>query len=98
MENWLVRKEGCYLLSVYLQPRASRDEVVTLFGGRLKVRIKAPAVDGKANKALVCYLAKLFGLAKRDVTLLAGEADRRKKICIKNASKTPSELDAFLVD
>jgi uncharacterized protein (TIGR00251 family) len=94
--KWLVIKEDCYLLSIYLQPRASRDEVVALFDGRLNVRIKAPPVGGKANKALFCYLAKLFGVAKRDVTLLVGEADRRKKICIKNASKIPAELAALI--
>ncbi len=96
MSEWLVIEEDRYLLSVYLQPRASRDEVVALFDERLKVRVKAPAVDGKANKALLCYLAKLFGVAKRDVTILAGETSRRKKICIKNANKIPAELEVLI--
>ncbi len=83
-------------MALYLQPRACRDEVVALFDGRLKVRIKAPPVNGKANQALTHYFAKLFGVAKRDATLLAGETDRRKKIRIKSASKFPPELKAFL--
>jgi len=96
MAEWLLKKEGDYFLAIYLQPRASRDEVVAPYGECLKVRIKATPVNGKANQALIRYFARLFDVAKRDVTLLAGDTGRRKKICIKNACKLPAELREFL--
>jgi len=71
------------VLDIHVQPRADRDEIVGLHGDRLKIRIKAPPVDGKANRHLIEFLAEAFGVAKRDVVLLAGETgrDKRFKIC-----------------
>ena len=67
------------LLRVRAQPRASRDEWMGLWDNRFRVRIAAPPVDGRANAHLRAFLAELFGVAKNQVTLLAGETGRDKR-------------------
>lgn len=47
-------------IQVRIQPKSSRDEIVGLHGGRLKIKISAPPVDGKANERLVLFIAKSF--------------------------------------
>ena len=75
--------EEC-LLSLRVIPRAKSNEVVGFMqDGRLKIKIKSPPVDGKANEALIIYLAKLLGLKKGAITLLSGKSGRDKRILIK---------------
>lgn len=80
METDGYRWDGADLiLRVRVQPRASRDEWLEPRAGRFCVRITAPPVDGKANLHLREFLATLFGVAKSQVTLLAGETGRDKR-------------------
>ncbi len=66
-------------ISIRLQPRASRDEVLGFNDeGMLRVRVKAAPVDGAANAALIQLLAKQFGVAKSIVTLVSGATARNK--------------------
>lgn len=67
-------------LEVYVQPRASKTEVVGLHDGRIKIRLAAPPVDGAANAELVSFVAARVGVAKSKVRVVAGEASRRKVI------------------
>lgn len=67
-------------LAVLVQPRASRTRVVGVHDGQLKVQLAAPPVDGEANAALVDFLARTLGVPRRQVTLVAGEASRRKRV------------------
>ena len=67
------------ILRVRAQPRARRDEWLGLCEDRFRVRITAPPVDGQANAHLRAFLADLFGVAKSQVTLLAGETGRDKR-------------------
>lgn len=71
-----------WLLSVWVQPGAKSDQVVGILDGSLKLRICAPAVDNKANKALVGLVAKLLDLPRRQVSLVGGMTGRRKKLRI----------------
>jgi len=77
------------LLHCHVQPKASRDALVGLYGERLKVQISAPPVDGKANKHLLKYIAKEFGVAKTRVSLIRGESSRQKTLQIINSQKLP---------
>ncbi len=77
-------------LSIRVQPRASRDEIVGPYGDRLKVRITAPPVDGRANAHLIKYLAKVFGVPRARVSLLAGESGREKRLRIDAPSRLPA--------
>ncbi len=80
------------MLSLHVQPRASRDEVVGVRGDRLKLRITAPPVDGSANAHLVRYLARQFCVPKSQVEILSGESGRDKRLAIRQ----PREIPAWL--
>lgn len=89
-------ESGCFswqgetlLLSVYIQPRASRDEIVGLHDNELKIRITAPPVDGKANTHLIKFLAKSFKVSRSQIQLLAGESGRHKKLAIQQPGQLP---------
>lgn len=69
-------------LKVRVVPNARRDEVVGVYGEAVKVKIQAPAMDGKANAALVEFLAERLGVAPRQVTLVLGEKSRDKVLAI----------------
>jgi uncharacterized protein len=64
--------------SVRVQPRASNNEVAGVYGTALKVRLKAPPVDGAANDALLAFLAGTLGVARRSVRIISGESSRSK--------------------
>jgi uncharacterized protein (TIGR00251 family) len=80
------------VLEVHVQPGASRTGVAGLHGERLKLRIAARAVDGAANAALVEFLAGHFGVAKREVTILAGARARAKRVAVSGARREPGTL------
>ncbi len=94
MEHPWYRWQGDDLiLSLRLQPRASRDEVVGVQGDALKIRITAPPVDGKANSYLIKFLAKLFDVPTARVTLLSGDTARDKRVCISRPGRLINEVD-----
>lgn len=70
------------LLQISVVPNAKRTEIDGLHDGALRVRLAAPATEGRANQALVTWLAKALGVAKRDVELVRGETSRRKQMAI----------------
>lgn len=70
-------------LAIRVVPRARRDEIAELMGdGTIKIRLKAPPVDGKANKALIRFLAKFFGIPQNKIEIVAGETKRNKIVTI----------------
>ncbi|MBM3874000.1 MAG: DUF167 domain-containing protein [Verrucomicrobia bacterium] len=69
-------------LQVKALPNAGRDEVVGWHAGALKVRARAPALEGRANAALAEFLADHLGLPRRNVTLVSGEKSRQKSFVI----------------
>jgi hypothetical protein len=72
-------------LEVRLQPRASRNEIVGPRGGRLLVRVTAPPVGGRANKALCELIAKRAGVARGQVSIVRGERSRDKVVSVEGA-------------
>jgi uncharacterized protein len=76
-----VRGDGVLLL-LSVMPNAKRTEVDGMHDGALRVRLAAPPVDGRANEALVAWLAKSLGVRRRDVEVLRGESSRRKQVAI----------------
>ena len=78
----LARRGDGVLLQVSATPNAKRTEVDGLHDGALRVRLAAPPIDGRANEALVAWLAKSLGVPKRDVEVLRGESSRRKQVAI----------------
>ena len=88
-------REGTVIFSVRVQPRASKDEVAGEMGGALKVRLRAPAVEDRANEALVEFLAQLLKTPRSAVRILSGERSRTKRIEIHGV--TQQQILALLV-
>jgi len=79
MAAWRIDAEGA-ILSLKVTPRASKDAIGPGDADRLSVRLRAPPVDGAANVALTDFLARHFGISKRSVTIISGEAARLKRV------------------
>ena len=77
---------GGVTLAVRVVPRASKNQIVGVHGDALKVRLTAPPVEGRANEALIAFLARRLGVRKSEVEIVAGAASRRKMICVINLS------------
>lgn len=77
------------ILNARVQPRAGRDQWLEPRGDRIWIRIAAPPVDGKANVHLRAFLATLFGVARSQVRLLAGETGRDKRLRIAAPRRLP---------
>ena len=80
-------RENAIVVSVRVQPRASKDEIVGELGGALKIRLQAPAVENRANEALVDLLARLLKTPKSAVRILGGERNRTKRLEIRGVTK-----------
>lgn len=74
------------VLELHVQPGASRTEFAGRHGERLKLRLAARALDGKANEALVAFLAEHYKVPKRNVRIASGLKSRRKRIIIDGAA------------
>jgi len=74
------------LLAVKVIPGARKSAIAGETGGRLRVRLNAPPVEGKANRELERFLAGALGLKKNQVRLTAGERSREKTLLLKNLS------------
>jgi uncharacterized protein (TIGR00251 family) len=73
-------------LELKVIPNAPRDEVVGWLGGALKVKVHAPALDGRANAALTEFLASQLALPRRAVVLVRGDKSREKVVRIDGVS------------
>ncbi len=73
-------------LEVYIQPRASKTELAGIHDGVIKIRIAAPAVENAANRALIEFVARHLGVAKRCVRIVSGGVSRRKILEIEGTS------------
>ncbi len=83
------------LLRLLVKPGASREAVLDVFEDRLRVSLKERALEGRANQALVSFLAKLLKLSKSSVTLLKGERSRQKLVKVPLAK---SEVVRLIID
>ena len=80
------------ILDCHLQPKASKDEFAGLHGERIKIRLTAPPVDGKANAQLLAFLAAAFAVGKSQVSLESGQQSRQKRVRIKQPQHFPAAL------
>ena len=70
------------LLKVKATPGARKSEIAGEAGGRLRVRLQAPPVEGKANRELIKFMARSLGLKKNRVSLVGGEKSREKTLLL----------------
>jgi uncharacterized protein (TIGR00251 family) len=79
---WISAVENGARLQVLIVPRASSTQIVGIHDDRLKIKLTAPPVDGKANQALVRFLAKRLNVSKDQFNIVSGETARRKTLTV----------------
>ena len=84
------------MVECQIQPRATGNSFAGVINNRLKIRLQAPPVDGAANKTLIKYLAREFGVASGKVRLLKGEHHRLKTLAIEAPRRFPPETGIHL--
>lgn len=80
MPPWLHEHGDDVLLDVLVVPKSARSRIVGEHDGRLKVQVTAPPVDGRANEALVRFIAEALDVARAQVEVVGGHSNRRKTI------------------
>jgi uncharacterized protein len=81
---------GTVTVSVRVQPRASKDEIAGAMDGALKIRLRAPALENRANEALIEFLADLLKTSKSAVRIQSGAQSRIKRVEIRGV--TPQQI------
>jgi len=91
--GWRREEPEALVLRVHVQPGAKRTEVAGIHGegeaARVKLRLAAPPVDGKANDELQRFLALQFGVPRRAVEIVQGDTSRRKTVRIARPARRP---------
>ncbi len=91
--NWFHSEGGgIFILTLYIQPGARRTEAVGLHGDAMKIKLAAAPIEGKANAALLKYLADCFEVPRNQVVLKQGEKSRRKIVMILQSKRSPDTL------
>lgn len=89
MSLWYrVGADGCVTLTLHIQPGARKTELAGLHGDALKIRLAAPPVDGKANAALIDFIADRLEIARSAVRLKSGQNSRRKVLEVSGVAET----------
>ncbi len=87
MSDWLrIAADGRITLTLHIQPGAKKTAFAGLHGDALKIRLAAPPVDGKANEALLRFVAEALSLPKSAVSLKSGQTSRRKVLELHGAT------------
>lgn len=84
--KWIEERMGNLLIRFFVQPRASKNEIVGVHGDALKIRLTSPPVEGAANAMLIKYLAKQLGIAKSSVSIHSGLSSRQKTLQVEGLS------------
>ena len=77
---------GGVRIQLHVQPGASTSEVAGLHGERIRLRIQSPPVDGRANSAVMDWIAARLGVPRRAVTLVRGEKSREKTVEVRGVT------------
>ncbi|OIR19233.1 hypothetical protein GALL_01120 [mine drainage metagenome] len=92
MSEWYRRNGGVLTLTLHIQPGARRTDVAGLHGEALKIRLAAPPIEGRANEALLKFIAESFGVPLRQVELRQGGQSRHKVVAITGSTVDPESL------
>ncbi|MBV8648566.1 DUF167 family protein [Paludibacterium sp.] len=98
MKPWLKITEHGFTLTLHIQPGAKKTEACGEHGDALKIRLAAPPVEGKANTALIAWLAARFDVPKRQVALLVGEKNRHKIVAVDTPADEPTVMARLGLD
>ncbi len=95
MADWYrLAADGRITLTLHIQPGAKSSAVCGQHGEALKIRLAAPPVDGKANAALLAFLADALGVSRQAVKLISGDSNRRKRVEV--TGTTAAAVNALL--
>jgi len=83
--------DGSLSLFLHVQPKSSKNRIAGLHGQAIKLCITAPPVDGKANKAIISFFAKLLKIPRADVGIGSGETGRNKRLILTGIPATEVE-------
>lgn len=92
MSAWYRRNGDILTLTLHVQPGAKRTDVAGLHGEALKIRLAAPPIEGRANEALLKFIAESFGVPLRQVELKQGGQSRHKVVAITGSKVEPESL------
>jgi len=87
MPDYLTATADGVILSLKVQPRSSKNQLVGCHDGVLKVKLTAPPVDGSANTCCCEFLAKLLRVPVRDIEIVAGATSRHKRVLVKGFTR-----------
>lgn len=90
--SWFTRTAHGVTIAVHAQPGAKHSDIAGLHGERLKVRVAAPPVEGKANEALIEFIAERLGVPRSRVRVIRGEHSRMKLIDVADPAADPARL------
>jgi len=80
--SWIAPHANGVMLTLRIVPRASKNEVSGEMAGALKIRLQAPPVEGKANRALIDFLADTLDVPRSAIDIVSGETGRNKRVLI----------------
>ncbi len=92
MSAWYRRNGDVLTLTLHIQPGAKRTDVAGLHGDALKIRLAAPPIEGRANEALLKFVAESFGVPVRQVELKQGGQSRHKVVAVTGSNVEPESL------
>ena len=92
MSEWYRRSGDVLTLTLHIQPGAKRTEVAGLHGEALKIRLAAPPIEGRANEALLKFIAESFDVPLRQVELKQGGQSRHKVLAVTGSRVSPESL------
>jgi len=92
MAVWYRRDGETITLTLHVQPGAKHSEIAGLHGEALKIRLAAPPVEGRANEALLKFIAQLFAVPLRQVQLKQGAQSRHKVVAVIGSKVEPDNL------
>lgn len=92
MSDWYRRDGGSLSLTLHVQPGAKRTEIAGLHGEALKIRLAAPPIEGRANEALLRFIADTFDVPLRQVELKQGGQSRHKVVMVTGSKVVPESV------
>ena len=90
--TWYHIKNEIITLKIVVQPGSKQNEVIGLHNDALKIKLSTPAIEGRANAALLKFIAQLFDVSKTNITLKRGDKSRYKTIEIRNSLVQPEDV------
>jgi len=88
MSDWSITEaDGSVTFSVRVVPRSSRNQIVGVEGGALKIKLTAPPVEGAANAALIEFIAEWLGVRRSAVSIISGDKARNKLVRVSGVTR-----------